>query len=65
MKPNFAGSPGVIKATKERHHGRYNIAFCDGHTEYVKQERLFEQTDNSLKRWNNDNEPHANLITPQ
>jgi prepilin-type N-terminal cleavage/methylation domain-containing protein/prepilin-type processing-associated H-X9-DG protein len=64
MRPNFAGSPGVIKATKERHYGRYNIAFCDGHAEYIKQEKLFEETDGPLRRWNNDHEPHAELITP-
>jgi prepilin-type N-terminal cleavage/methylation domain-containing protein/prepilin-type processing-associated H-X9-DG protein len=64
MRPNFEGSPGVIKATRDRHYGRYNIAFCDGHAEYTKQEKLFEEAEGRLKRWNNDNEPHPELITP-
>jgi prepilin-type N-terminal cleavage/methylation domain-containing protein/prepilin-type processing-associated H-X9-DG protein len=63
-RPNFAGSKGVIRATMKRHHGRYNLVFCDGHTESVRRDKLFEQTDSALKRWNNDNEPHADLLRP-
>jgi prepilin-type N-terminal cleavage/methylation domain-containing protein/prepilin-type processing-associated H-X9-DG protein len=64
MRPNFGGSAGVISATRDRHRGRYNIAFCDGHTELLKQEKLFEESDAFLRRWNNDNEPHANFLSP-
>ncbi len=63
-RPNFAGSPGVISATLKRHNGHYNVAFCDGHTEFIKQEKLFADSDASLRRWNNDNEPHGNLLSP-
>jgi len=61
-RPNFSGSKGVIAATMNRHHGRYNITFCDGHTETIKRAKLFEETDTSLQRWNNDNQPHANSL---
>ena len=63
-RPNYAGSAGVIRATLRRHNGRYNIAFCDGHAEAIHRTKLFQETDTGLKRWNNDNEPHENLLVP-
>jgi prepilin-type N-terminal cleavage/methylation domain-containing protein/prepilin-type processing-associated H-X9-DG protein len=63
-RPNYVGSAGVISATLKRHSGRYNIAFCDGHIEGIPRDRLFRRTDDSLRRWNNDNEPHAGLLHP-
>jgi prepilin-type N-terminal cleavage/methylation domain-containing protein/prepilin-type processing-associated H-X9-DG protein len=63
-RPNYAGSAGVIAATRKRHAGRYNIAFCDGHIEGISRDRLFQKSDESLRRWNNDNEPHADLLHP-
>lgn len=61
-RPNYVGGPGVVSATMKRHHGRYNIAFCDGHAETIRRDDLFENSDRALKRWNNDNEPHADLL---
>lgn len=52
----------TTKAIKERHRGISNIAFCDGHVESIKQEKLWERTDDNLRRWNNDHEPHRNLL---
>jgi prepilin-type processing-associated H-X9-DG protein len=63
-RPNYAGSEGVIRDTLKRHKGRYNIVFCDGHVEGVKRDDLFRKTDDALRRWNNDHEPHADLLTP-
>lgn len=63
-RPNYAGSSGVIAATRKRHSGRYNIAFCDGHIESISRDRLFQKSDETLRRWNNDNEPHADLLHP-
>ncbi len=63
-RPNYAGSAGVIKATRKRHDGRYSIVFCDGHVEGIPRRKLFEATDAVLRRWNNDFEPHADLMTP-
>ncbi|MCI0540834.1 MAG: prepilin-type N-terminal cleavage/methylation domain-containing protein [Verrucomicrobiales bacterium] len=63
-RPNFQGSQGVIRATLRRHSGRYNVGFCDGHVEGVQRNKLFLEIDTALRRWNNDNEPHANLLNP-
>ena len=55
--PNFVdyGTP----AARRLHQGRLSVAFCDGHVESPKIEKLFfERTEASLKRWNRDNEPH-------
>jgi prepilin-type N-terminal cleavage/methylation domain-containing protein/prepilin-type processing-associated H-X9-DG protein len=61
-RPNFGGSQGVIQATLHRHNGRYNIVFCDAHVEGVRRDFLFQQSDVGLRRWNNDNQPHADLL---
>ena len=63
-RPSYAGSAGVIRATRKRHGGRYNVAFCDGHTESIRPDRLFKKDDSTLRRWNNDNEPHTNKLSP-
>ncbi len=63
-RPNYAGSAGVIAATLKRHSGRYNIAFCDGHVEGIRRDQLFRKSDAELRRWNNDHEPHADLLHP-
>ena len=63
-RKNYAGSEGVIRATLKRHSGRYNVVFCDGHVEGIPRVKLFEPADRALRRWNNDNEPHADLLTP-
>jgi prepilin-type N-terminal cleavage/methylation domain-containing protein/prepilin-type processing-associated H-X9-DG protein len=61
-RPNFAGSQGVIDATLKRHNGHYNVVFCDGHVEGIPRDKLFEPVDTALERWNNDHEPHADLM---
>jgi prepilin-type N-terminal cleavage/methylation domain-containing protein/prepilin-type processing-associated H-X9-DG protein len=63
-RPNYAGSAGVISATVRRHQGRYGVAFCDGHVEGIRREKLFEPSDAALRRWNNDHEPHEDLLHP-
>jgi prepilin-type N-terminal cleavage/methylation domain-containing protein/prepilin-type processing-associated H-X9-DG protein len=63
-RSSFAGSKGVIRATMKRHHGRYNVTFCDGHVETIRRDKLFEKSDSALRRWNNDNEPHEDLLLP-
>ncbi len=45
------------KAVSARHTDRYNIAFSDGHVETIKHDKLYEKTDNSLRRWNRNHEP--------
>jgi prepilin-type N-terminal cleavage/methylation domain-containing protein/prepilin-type processing-associated H-X9-DG protein len=63
-RPNFDGSKGVIQATMKRHNGRYNIVFGDDHVEGVRRDDLFQATDQALQRWNNDHQPHPDLLLP-
>jgi prepilin-type N-terminal cleavage/methylation domain-containing protein/prepilin-type processing-associated H-X9-DG protein len=63
QRPSYEGSEGIIEATTRRHRGRYNVSFCDGHVETIRGEELFKQDHDSLKRWNNDNESHAEFLT--
>jgi prepilin-type processing-associated H-X9-DG protein/prepilin-type N-terminal cleavage/methylation domain-containing protein len=50
------------KITKKRHNARANMVFCDGHVESLKFSRLYSSDPSELRRWNNDNEPHVNLV---
>ena len=44
---------------KRRHAWRWNVAFCDGHTENHRTRELFDGAQvNVVKRWNRDNLPH-------
>jgi prepilin-type N-terminal cleavage/methylation domain-containing protein/prepilin-type processing-associated H-X9-DG protein len=49
-------------AMRKRHFGRWNVAFCDGHVENMKIWELYGRGDNQLRRWNNDNLPHRELL---
>lgn len=48
--------------TKKRHNARANMVFCDGHVEALKFSRLYSSDPAALCRWNNDNQPHSNLV---
>lgn len=45
------------------HRGRFNRVFCDSHIEVEDLTKPFVATDEYLKRWNNDNEPHRGKWT--
>jgi prepilin-type processing-associated H-X9-DG protein/prepilin-type N-terminal cleavage/methylation domain-containing protein len=60
--PGYPWQKEINRATARRHGGRFNLAFCDGHVEAVVRQRLFARADETLKRWNNDNEPHPALL---
>jgi prepilin-type N-terminal cleavage/methylation domain-containing protein/prepilin-type processing-associated H-X9-DG protein len=57
---------GVVESqenTLERHQGKANVAFCDGHTETTTIEYLFADTsDDALRRWNRDHQPHRDKL---
>ncbi len=42
----------------KRHNDGANIAFGDGHVEFIKQTKIVEETDSMRRRWNRDHEPH-------
>lgn len=44
------------------HRGRFNRVFCDGHVEVEDFNRPYALTDEYLRRWNNDNEPHRERL---
>lgn len=62
QRKSWLASTNIIEATLRRHSGRYNVGFCDGHIESIPRLRLFERSDSALRRWNNDNQPHADLL---
>ena len=49
-----------------RHSGRFNVAFCDGHVEYLRYQVLYPSLTNLdlLMRWNNDHQPHREQVPP-
>ena len=49
--------PGFIA-----HHGRANRVFLDGHIESEDMRKPFVTSDEHLRRWNVDNQPHRNLL---
>jgi prepilin-type N-terminal cleavage/methylation domain-containing protein/prepilin-type processing-associated H-X9-DG protein len=62
LTKGWPGREGIVQATKRRHNETYNLAFCDGHIEKIKEQKLFERTEQALRRWNNDNIPHPELL---
>jgi prepilin-type processing-associated H-X9-DG protein len=44
------------------HHGRANRAFVDGHLESEDMRRPFAASDEQLRRWNVDHQPHRDLL---
>ncbi len=50
---------------KNRHQGKANVVFCDGHVESPTLQFLFEDTsDAALARWNRDHLPHREKLSP-
>ena len=70
LSEQFAHMPGIPpppslllfptdKAMLGRHGGRWNMLFCDGHSQNGKLGQFFNFTDdNVLRLWNRDNQPH-------
>jgi prepilin-type processing-associated H-X9-DG protein len=54
-----------LRATYQRHQGRANVVFCDGHVESPTLQFLFADTsDAALSRWNRDHLPHREKLSP-
>lgn len=52
----------IYGAVKRRHPVPWNTVFCDGHVEAFKTSDFISPEDHSLRRWNNDNLPHRELL---
>ena len=50
-------------AERRRHNDRRNVVLCDGHVEHLAPSGMFNYHDDSvLSHWNNDNQPHRELL---
>lgn len=48
---------------RQRHEGRVNMVFCDGHTAGLEASALFSLTNSAaLARWNKDHQPHREWL---
>lgn len=57
--PRIKWARGSAKRAAARHGEQANITFCDGHVAAMSFRRLFlDRDDDSLRRWNVDNQPH-------
>ncbi len=57
--------PGSTGRAYARHKGKENVVFCDGHVEVLLLQTLFaDNSDGALRRWNRDNQPHRERLTP-
>jgi prepilin-type N-terminal cleavage/methylation domain-containing protein/prepilin-type processing-associated H-X9-DG protein len=56
----------IVLAYAQRHGGRWNLVFCDGHVASLKAKGLFNLADPDVARhWNNDDQPHnQGWLTP-
>ena len=61
VQQGYPLSDKIISATESRHGGDYNITFADGHVQSINR-KPHERTYRSLRRWNNDNRPHTDLL---
>jgi prepilin-type processing-associated H-X9-DG protein/prepilin-type N-terminal cleavage/methylation domain-containing protein len=63
--PYYPAQAPILGWYKQRHNGRFNVLFCDGHVEGLKVRDLFDVgQDQVLKRWNRDNLPHRETLRP-
>lgn len=65
-RPSYVGPTSAIDRSRarirQRHRGRWNITFCDGHLETLKTAELFGRNPLQVRRWNNDYEPHLEFM---
>jgi prepilin-type N-terminal cleavage/methylation domain-containing protein/prepilin-type processing-associated H-X9-DG protein len=48
---------------RKRHQNRWNVVYCDGHTQNLHTRKLFDyKNDDLLRIWNRDHQPHRELL---
>jgi prepilin-type processing-associated H-X9-DG protein len=53
----------MSRVLRKRHGGRWTFVFCDGHSEILRKEALFDHgRDDVLQRWNRDHLPHRDQL---
>jgi prepilin-type N-terminal cleavage/methylation domain-containing protein/prepilin-type processing-associated H-X9-DG protein len=53
----------TVNAMRKRHNARVNVGFCDGHVEHLRAADFIDyRRDDVLARWNNDNQPHREIL---
>jgi prepilin-type N-terminal cleavage/methylation domain-containing protein/prepilin-type processing-associated H-X9-DG protein len=58
-------SDRAVKANRQRHDGRWNVGFCDGHVENLRTSDLFSLSNSAVAmRWNVDHQPHTQGWAP-
>lgn len=62
---NSPRGDAAARAMNQRHGGRWNIAFCDGHIESPRPSQIFNTQDQEqMRRWNNDHQFHTEQWLP-
>ena len=63
--PAAVENRGSTERSRKRHSKHANMAFCDGHAEFLSLDSLFVDTsDAALRRWNRDAQPHRERLAP-
>jgi prepilin-type N-terminal cleavage/methylation domain-containing protein/prepilin-type processing-associated H-X9-DG protein len=52
----------ALRPNDVRHSGRFNVAFLDGHIEYTRYQLMWSYAPDHLAKWNNDHQPHRELL---
>jgi prepilin-type processing-associated H-X9-DG protein len=52
------------RPSPNRHNNGSNVSFADGHVENIPNKRLIADTEPARRRWNNDHEPHPEIVLP-
>lgn len=57
-------TPYKLQTSFRNHHGKFNYGFCEGHVEVEDMNKQFFPTDENMRRWNRDHEPHRERWWP-
>jgi prepilin-type N-terminal cleavage/methylation domain-containing protein/prepilin-type processing-associated H-X9-DG protein len=56
--------PFKLQKSFTGHRGRRHLSFYDGHVEVEDMRETFQPSDDDLRRWNSDHEPHRKMLRP-